>query len=283
MQIDTCVVSSTADPLYLDFFPLVHRMWGELVGLRCVLMLVAPEIPPGLMPLRDDIVLVPPLQDVEDGFIAQCIRLLAPQLVGARRGVVLSDIDLIPMRRSYYVDAVRDLPDDAMAVYRANALPGYAEIPICFNAAHPATWAELIEPADHIDAAMRILGRWRTEIPAYDPSTLSGWTTDQAILFRCVEAFDRRRLRRFRDQELGFRRLDRSHLDDTGRLTWRQAFLAAGGGYSDCHMPRPMSRFAAANARIAETALSPRRLPTLLVNARAALASQIPRQPGAAR
>ena len=102
-------MSSDTQPLYLDFFPLVHRVWRELVGVRCVLALIAEEIPPKLEHLKDDIVLFPPIDGVHPGFHALCIRLLAPQLVEEKNAIIVSDIDMLPMDREYFRAPLRDV------------------------------------------------------------------------------------------------------------------------------------------------------------------------------
>lgn len=262
MRISTCIVSSNENPLYLDFYPLVRRVWTELVGIRCVLALVADRVPDELKAFEDDIILSPPIEGVHTAFHAQCIRLLAPQLLRDENGILISDIDMLPMSRRYFVEAGRDVPDDAIAIYRADDRAWrYREIPICYNAASSTTWGEVIAPVATLSEVSDVLrgwsrGRTYTGVPGE-----AGWQTDQHVLFDAVHRFDRNRVRFLRDRRTGFHRLGRPILEQG--FDKLQLALARAGFYADHHLGRPLAQFRALDEQIVEAVLDPLPMPAL--------------------
>ena len=257
MRISTCIVSSDLNPLYIDFFPLVHATWRRLAGIRCVLLLIADAIPPALEPLAADIVLVPPLPDVHSGLMAQCVRLTYPQLIEcpADTTLMISDIDMLPMSSRYFAEGADFAPRDNIVVFRSNTLMhDYREIAICYNAATPSTWRDLVGNVRDADGAAAMIRTWAADTSYAAVPGGAGWSTDQILLYRFVRAFDRRRVTLRRDRTLGICRLDRAHIGDA--LNPRQRQLVELGIYTDYHMKRPQAEFAALNTEIAELAIA---------------------------
>ncbi|MBY6266395.1 hypothetical protein EI613_31525 (plasmid) [Azospirillum sp. 412522] len=266
MRLAACLVACDDNPLYLDFLPLVHKVWTELVGVRVKIVLIADAIPDSCRPWADDIVLFPPLPGVSTAFQAQCIRLLYPALMepdcdgGA---VVISDMDMIPMSRRYFADSIAGLPDDHFAVYRGNVLiHDSAQIAICYNAARPAVWAEVVGGSAggglrDMDDVRRILAGWAARCPEYDGTHGGqGWSFDQQALFSLVghwarQGTNRERLTVLSDAQTGFDRLDRLDLMRAGGLSALQGERVRAHLYADCHLLRPQSVHGAFNAHIA--------------------------------
>jgi hypothetical protein len=207
--------------------------------------------------IRDDVILFPELSGVSNGLQTQCVRLLAPQLLPAAKSVVLSDIDMLPMQKRYFVDSVRDVAEDAFVIYRADALPDRAEIAICYNAASPTTWGEMVEPVASVEDAQRIIKEWAKAV-AYDGRPgRAGWSTDQELLFDFVGRFAPSRIVRFTDAQLGHSRLDRSEMGRNGADPL-QRYLASRGAYCDFHMQRPTEQYYRLNAEVAALAMKAR-------------------------
>ncbi len=145
-SIDTVLVSSTLDPKYLDFFPIVHKAWKDIVGINCILVLIANSIPEHLSKYKSNIILYNN-KNVSPVFQSQCIRLLIPGIINEYfphvKGVIISDIDMIPTCKDYY----NILLTDKFVVYR-NAVEEHKEYPMCYNAATPAIWNDVFGTSD---------------------------------------------------------------------------------------------------------------------------------------
>lgn len=272
MRLSSCLVASDLNPLYLDFFPAVHKVWTEVVGVNVKLALVADAIPASLKAWADDIVLFPPLLGVSTAFQAQCIRLLYPALMEAEANggaVIISDMDMIPMCRRYYADTIAGFSDDTFVVYRGNVLiHDSAQIAMCYNAARPAVWAEIFgSPDGRIDGikdVRRILADWAARCPEYDGlHGGQGWSFDQRVLFERVRSWasqapNKPRIAVLDDVQAGFQRLDRLDLMRTGALSMAQAERIRDHLYTDYHLLRPNADYKAANDRIVQILLDRR-------------------------
>ncbi len=248
MRLGCCLVASDLNSFYLDFYPQVNRVWRDLVGVPAKLALIAEDIPAPLKPLADDIILIEPIPGVHTAFQAQCIRLLLPALMEKEAdggAIVISDIDMLPMNKTYYTDTIAGFPDNRFIMFRRNATISYPQIAMCYNAATAATWSDIIGGiADLWDVRAR-LADWGAEYRHYDGHPAGrDWEADQRILFKAVQRWqDRgaleRRLVMLNDSSTGFRRLDRDNIVRNGGLLPGEHDDIRQHRYSDYHMLRP--------------------------------------------
>jgi hypothetical protein len=208
---------------YLDFWPSTRLAWNEVVGLDVTLVLVASaeEVP---TELRDDpdVVRFDPIPGIHTAFQAQCIRLLYPAVLESEGAVLIADIDLFPLRRSYFFDPIRGLDECFFVVYRDDRLER-REVDIMFNAASPATWAEVfgVQTLDDVRAE---LFRWGDGLEYDGRRAWPGWYTDQEMLYRKLMSWPARneRLWMLDDQYCRYSRLNRDKLvDEAGLEPWR--------------------------------------------------------------
>ena len=142
MKVGTVLTATDLNPLYSEFIPIFIKAWNILFPeADVVVVLVAHEIPEDLKVYEKNIKLFKPLPDVLTAFQAQCIRLLYPRLIERDEGVLITDMDMLPMNRSYYADPIKDISDDTFVTYRNVCLP--MEIAMCYNIATPAVWRSM--------------------------------------------------------------------------------------------------------------------------------------------
>lgn len=238
MKVGTIVTGTDTNPLYMDFIPLFVKAWGHFLPEADIrIVLVADSIPEKLCEYSKYIVLFPPIPEMHSAFQAQCIRLLYPREITRNEGVLITDMDMIPMNRTYYIDSIRNFPDDAFIVYRDNCLP--REISICYNIAHPNVWASMFGS----ESSDILLKKW------YIPSGYDGvhggkgWNTDQKILVNSFGDWNGNKII-LNDLITKFARLDRampmniwetkrSHIGD----------LIRSGYFVDYHCIRPYAEY----------------------------------------
>lgn len=238
MKIGTIVTATDVNPLYCDFIPNFVAAWKALVPEAdiCIVM-IADAIPEAFRAYSPYIKVFPPIPGMHTAFQAQCIRLLYPREVTRDSGVLITDMDILPMNRSYYVDSIREAPADAFVVYRDVCLP--SEISMCYNVAHPAIWSSVFGTTPTAD----LLQEW------YRPSGYdgnhggAGWNTDQLIL---VKAFNEWRGRKIvlNDRITRFSRLDRGmpmEIWEREHARIRNRIIA--GKFADYHCLRPYKQF----------------------------------------
>ena len=233
MKIGTIVTATDLNPLYCDFIPNFVKAWKAVIPEADVrIVLVADSIPDALMPWAEHLVLSKPIPGLLTAFQAQCIRLLYPREVKRDEGVLITDMDMLPGNRRYYVDSVANVASDAFVVYRDVCFP--REIAMCYNAAHPSVWTSLFgsEPTE------AVLQSW---YPAdYDGAHGGvGWGTDQVKFKQIWDAWTGPKVV-LNDGLTQFTRLDRIHpWNFTNRVQLRNTILA--GYICDYHCLRPYS------------------------------------------
>ena len=263
MRLGCCLVACDLNRAYLEFFPLVYRLWRELVGIDVRFVLIADAVPASLAKFDGSVDLFRPLPDVHTAFQAQCVRLLYPALLGKDYGdaIVTSDIDMLPMNRRYFVSPIARVKPDSFVVYRSGILDDVEEVRICYNAAAPATWAELFGGIRDDGDVRGALQDWWAELDGYQGVRHgTNWNTDQRTLFKRLKVWDgaagEGRVVRLSDRATGFRRLDRIRPKQLLKAFSRGALQIRRRRSSDFHMMQPPLEYAALNAAAAAAALA---------------------------
>ena len=232
MKVGTIVTATDTNPLYMDFIPIFVKAWSLLVPEADIaIVLVSHSIPKHLKQYSKHIVLFEPIPNMHTAFQAQCIRLLYPREIARNEGVLITDMDMLPMNRRYYVDSIESIPDDHFVVYRDVCLP--AEISMCYNCAHPTTWASMIGLGNSRD----ILTQWYTETQYDGEHGGKGWSTDQTKLVSLFNAWDGPKTI-LNDDMTQFSRLDRGW---SSQFQNKRVLITniRSGTYSDYHCLRP--------------------------------------------
>lgn len=218
------IVATDANPNYIEFWPSVAQAWKDIIGLKVTLVLIATEdvqIDESL----GDVIRFEPIEGIPTAFQAQVIRLLLP-VIYPDDVCILSDIDMIPLNRSYFVDSIADCPDDSFVVYRNHGYSYNASwYPMCYVAALGSVYQEIfrISTLDDIRTMLKELHKLQI-----------GWHTDEVTMAKYLKEwpdFDTRCVMLGHGVD---RRLDRSW--------WvpNQEYLE-NGLYIDAHCHRPYS------------------------------------------
>jgi len=235
MKLTRAIVACDLNKNYLDFWPVVYDAWKNIIGIECTLVLIADEIPQDIQH-KENIVLFKPIPGIHTAFTAQCIRLLYPCLLEGEEGVILSDMDMIPTYKKYFVDTIADLPADTFYSYRGIHHPE-KQIWICYVVAHPSVWKEIFK-INSFEDIVDILFEWNSYVNYEGKRGGEGWFADQEILYdyivnewKCPEQT------KFKsDEEVGFRHLDRGD-NDWRNLNFQLQLRLKHGYYQDFHMP----------------------------------------------
>ena len=232
MKLGTIVTSTDTNPLYMDFIPSFIKSWSLLVPeADIVIVLVAISIPEQLKEYSKHIVLFPPIVGIHTAFQAQCIRLLYPRQVTRDEGVLITDMDMLPMNRRYYVNSIETIPDDHFIVYRDVCLP--EEISMCYNIASPSTWTSMFGTK----SVQNLLQEWHAETGYDGIHGGKGWGTDQHILVTMFNAWNGPKTV-LNDTVTQFSRLDRGWpLQFQDKQGLRNKIQS--GTYADYHCLRP--------------------------------------------
>lgn len=226
-KIDRVILGCDANPMYLEFWPVVAKTWKELVGVEPTLALIASKeiyIDESL----GQVIRFEPIFNIPTSFQAQVIRLLLPALF-PNEICILSDMDMIPCQRNYFFSSVENIPSDCFVVYKDGAFNSdeYKEYPICYNAALGSTFKEIFK-IDSIADITETMKKWF--------NLGLGWTSDQQILYAALNNWDKKNNRLVKLGHDVYPRIDRA------RWTYSEDALK-NHYYIDSHMLRPYSSY----------------------------------------
>lgn len=213
MKLDCILTATNNNKLYADFIPSFIKHWKYLVpSAEVKIIFIDNVIPDEYIQYKDNIILFKPegeLSKMNTAFIAQFIRLLYPALLKYTGGVLITDMDMLPMNSSYYVDNIKNMPDNKF-VYLRNVLFEHKEIAMCYNVACPPVWSDIFNIKTLEDVCTQIIEIYN-KIEYDGNHGGKGWTTDQKEFFRRVMEWNQK-TKNFvflNDNRTGFLRLDR--------------------------------------------------------------------------
>tara|TARA_X000000368_G_scaffold401143_1_gene373724 strand:- start:2903 stop:3670 length:768 start_codon:yes stop_codon:yes gene_type:complete len=252
MKFTDVLTATDTNPLYYKFVPIFIKAWKKLFpDVNIHIILISHKMIPELEPYSEYIKLFHPIKNVSTAFIAQNIRLLYPCLLETQGGVLITDMDIIPMNKNYYIEPIKKLDDDKFICYRQLECVGKNEMVICYNIAYPQTWRDIFSIKTIQDIIFTI------EEILYKNSEYVGhkhmpyWITDQLYLYNCTLRWSKNHLGRLiilNDKLTNFKRLDRGRFPDNSTLI----NLIKVGYYSDYHMYRPYDQYKEVNDQIVD-------------------------------
>ena len=226
LELKRVILATNNNPLYIEFWPIVAPLW-QAMGLRPTLALIAGEECP-IDASIGDVIYFPPLPDVPESLHAQVVRLFLPILF-PDEGCLISDIDMIPISRSYFQEWASDCPDNAFLVYR-NKAPGYeggGRYPMCYLAAKGSVFGSIFGITRYEQIA-ELIRSWNR--------AGQGWNTDELMVYAYAKRWEAMGGNVVCLNHGVSQRLDRSD--------WNIDFNTLDiSKYIDCHAPRPYSAY----------------------------------------
>lgn len=201
-----CVVSATNEK-YSHCAETFVKFWRKLFPeIDIKIFYIGSSYPDHLSSISDHIIFVDKnhdtIKDISTAFVAQNIRLYAPATLKYEEGVLITDIDMFPMNRSFYIDPIAKIKTDHFVTYRG----GYF---MCYNIASPSTWSDIFQIKSFDDCLEKLASSYPAD---YKGKFRPGWNTDQVLLRKFVKGWDK--VSTHHDFGIAndlFARLDRTH------------------------------------------------------------------------
>ncbi len=229
-KIDRVILAADANPFYLDFWPYAARAWKQLIGVTPTLALVADESVQVDESLGE-VIRFRPIKGMPAGLQAQVIRLLLPVLF-PHDICILSDIDQLPLKKSYFHEPIASIPPDKFVIYNDDAYRGAEQrFPICYCVAKGTTFRDLFHVST-IQGIRRLMGEWYR----------FGWGfhTDELVLYRSLMDWKEAASRLVKLGD-GLGPSDKRRIN---RAFWHyDPALLKKGYYVDAHLLRPYKRY----------------------------------------
>jgi len=244
MKLDCIVTSVNNNPLYVDFIPLFIKTWNKLYpSVDIKIILIHTEIPEKMKIYKKHIILFPPLPNVCTAFTSQYIRLLYPALLNYQNGIMITDMDILPMNRKYFSTNIEHIQNHKFICMR-NCLLSEKQMAMCYCVANNKTWGNIFQIKTLQDIKSRLI-----DINEHYNKNIS-WFLDQIHLYHNVKYWDTKTNNCviLRDKQTKFNRLDRN----TFTLNENMKHAIKSGKYSDYHCYRPYDKYKEINEKIFE-------------------------------
>ena len=186
LKLDCVLTAVNENKLYLDFVPIFIKTWNKLYpNVDVKIILISEKIPNEFIKYKNHIILFKPIKNVITSFTAQIIRIYYPSILKYNNGVLITDIDILPMNNKYYTKNIKNYDNNKFVYFRDHILLDKNQIIICYNVALPSTWQDIFKIYTTEDIRITIKNIYNKK-KIIEGHGNKGWNTDQKELYTNV-------------------------------------------------------------------------------------------------
>lgn len=250
MKLDCVLTAVNEKKMYIDFIPLFIKSWKKLYpSVDVKIILIANKIPYKFLEYKKYIILFKPIKNIFTAYISQYIRLLYPCILEHKNGVLITDIDIIPMNKNYFTKNIEKYDNSKFIYYRENVCFEWKQISMCYNVALPSIWSVIFNIKSVDDIKNKLIDIFKNNT-IKEGINKEGWGIDQLHLYKRVHEWNKKtnNFVCLNEKETKFNRLNRHSfgLDNLGNLRSK----IVKGEFTDYHCYRPMSEYKKINNMI---------------------------------
>ena len=182
------VLGTTNDnPNYYRFIPSQIQFWAYF-GIKFIAIYIGETIPNQLLPFKHNIIHWPHTPQLNSIYVSQMIRLLIPALIKIPDDhcIMITDMDMLPASPNYYLENIENYSNDNFIYYRQQDADQFY---MCYNAAHPKTWAKLFNVYSEDDITKILIDNYPDNYTG-QKDIVHSWFTDQTFLYKTVHNYE---------------------------------------------------------------------------------------------
>lgn len=254
MKLDCVLSACNLNPMYMEFIPIFIKTWNKLYpSVDVKIIFISTYIPEELIEYKQNIILFKPITNISTAFISQYIRLLYPAILNYSNGIMITDIDMLPMNNTYYSKYIENYDNNKFIYLRDVLMNTDKQIAMCYNVATNKIWKDIFHIESIEDINRRLIHRFKN-MNFIEGAGQCGWFTDQTDLFNNIYLWNNKthNFIYLNDKNTGYSRLDRIHMN-TVMLDEHIKNKIRNGYFSDYHCLRPYSKYKTINDMIYNT------------------------------
>lgn len=170
MKIQKVIHSSNSNPLYLDFWPIVSKVWKRFFNIEPILLYLNDNPDVNISSEFGPVVRINPLPNIPIELQTLWIRYWFP-LTDPECVFMISDIDMIPLSKKYFVDNISNYSDDCY-LHINPCIDTYGLIPSCYHIAKGKKFEQVLQLDDFFEKDI-------TKVMNFDTSYSNGWFNDE--------------------------------------------------------------------------------------------------------
>ena len=245
MKLTDILTASNMNPDYYKFIPIFIKTWKKILPeVNIHIIVIADDLIKELIPYKEHIKLFSPIENIETSFIAQNIRLFYPALLKkAKGGILITDMDIIPMSKNYFIESITNIENNKFVCYRPLSCVGKNEMVMCYNIAHQNVWSEIFNINSLNDIVNTLLSINKKDKYIGENANVyykPFWITDQLYLYEKTQEWNKLSNNLIildNDKINKFTRLDKIYIN-----YYTKDFIK-NNNFIDFHMPRPYNSY----------------------------------------
>lgn len=230
MKIEVVIHSSNSNSMYLDFWPLVSKVWNVRFGLRPLLVYIDEDHTIPIDTTYGDVIKMKPVPDIPVYLQCLWVRYWIP-IQFLEKVCMISDIDMFPISKSYFTDTIKTVSDDKYVhLYTCTDY-----LPSCYHVAKGKVFKKVLALHDKWEDSLRMIHDRKVNPNTYNSNIeflkdKQQWGVD--------EEYATERVRSYPDRNL-FVFVNRTHQRiDRDKWEWTEQDIKADA-YADSHSIRP--------------------------------------------
>jgi hypothetical protein len=178
MNINYAVVGSDDNPLYLDFWPLVSKVWKNNIGVTPVLGLISNEDSDITETEYGLIKKFKKIDAISSSLQSQIVRLFLTKILNGYS--LISDIDMLPLSKDYFLKNAERINNNNIIVYSSDNPECIQNemYPMCYILAHTNTYSKIFD-----------LNLSWEDFCYFLNDKKQGWYTDQKYIYEKINQF----------------------------------------------------------------------------------------------
>lgn len=152
MKIELVIHSSDSNPMYLDFWPLVSKVWNIRFGLRPLLVYIDEDHTIPIDTTYGDVIKMKPVPDIPVYLQCLWVRYWIPTQF-PDKVCMISDIDMFPVSRYYFGEMIANVSNDKYV--HLNAF--HECLPSCYHVAKGSLFKKVLRLHDRWEDSIQML------------------------------------------------------------------------------------------------------------------------------
>jgi len=232
MKIQKVIHSSDDNPMYLDFWPIVSKVWKKFFNIEPVLLYFGNQ---NISNEFGTIIKIPKIDNIPIAIQTLWSRYWYPQNE-PETTFMISDIDMIPLSKWYFIENIKNINDDKY-VHINPCIESYGMLPSCYHIAKGKIFKDKLHLQDNFkDSINTLLSFFNGKSDTNHPSLDFGWFYDEKYATHQLLSDQNDLILLPRPQGQEGRRIDRSFWNYDSELLKQ-------GYYYDSHSVRPYSLY----------------------------------------
>ena len=155
MKIDQAILSSNSDSSYLDFWPIVSKLWKEKIGVEPILIYIDEKQDVELSEEYGKVFRWKYIKNIPISIQVLWIRYWFPTLFPNKVSII-SDIDMLPLSKHYFIDQIKNVSENKY-VHINPCIESYGRIPSCYHIALGRTFKKVLNLPERWEDSLSML------------------------------------------------------------------------------------------------------------------------------